>query len=255
MKGLSKIVSVIFLLGLVYSCSGPQQEKTSTEQETPEEAPLTQSAALAARQARSAKKAKPETTKIYSEALEAIVSSGILESAKNVGDMAPDFTLKNAVGKEVSLQEYLNKGPVVLVWYRGSWCPYCNINLHYLQQELPNIQAQGAQLLALTPELPDQSISSVEKHQLTFEVLSDIGNTVAKKYGIVYTLTDEVAARYNASFDLNSHNGDTSNELPLAATYIITSDGKIANAFIDADYKKRAEPSELTAFLKNMKKE
>ena len=125
--------------------------------------------------------------------------------------------------------------------------------LHQLQQELPNFVANGAQLLALTPELPDQSISTSEKHELKFQVLSDIENKVAKDYGVVFKLTDDVAKSYNASFGLNEVNGDTSNELPLAATYIIGQDGKIIYAFLDADYRNRAEPSDLTKILQKNK--
>ncbi len=120
-----------------------------------------------------------------------------------------------------------------------------------MQEELANFKANGANLIALTPELPDESISTSEKHDLQFEVLSDIGNQVAKEYGIVFKLTDEVAGIYNQSFELNKHNGDNSNELPLAATYIINENGEIVYAFLDADYRNRAEPSDLTKFLQN----
>lgn len=198
-------------------------------------------------------KADAKKKSIYKDGIEAVVKSGIVESAKQVGDIAPDFVLKNAVGKTVSLQDYLGKGKVILTWYRGGWCPYCNLTLHELQQELDNFKEAGANLLALTPELPDKSISTAEKNDLQFEVLSDLGNKVAKSYGIVFKLTDEVAEIYNNAFDMNGYNGDTSNELPLAATYIIGEDGKILYSFLDADYRNRAEPSELLAFLKENK--
>ena len=194
-------------------------------------------------------KADDNKKRAYQEGLESVENSGIVTSAKQVGDTAPNFTLNNALGESVSLTDYLKKGPVILTWYRGGWCPYCNLTLHQLQEELPNFKANGANLIALTPELPDESISTAEKHELQFEVLSDVGNKIAKDYGIVFQLTDEVAAMYNQSFDLNSHNGDDSNELPLAATYIINEEGKIVYAFLDADYRNRAEPSELTEFL------
>ena len=194
-------------------------------------------------------KADDNKKRAYKEGLEAVENSGIVAAAKQVGDTAPAFTLTNAEGKPVALEDYLKKGPVVLTWYRGGWCPYCNLTLHQLQEELPNFKASGANLIALTPELPDQSMSTAEKHDLQFEVLSDVGNKIARRYGIVFKLTDEVAAMYNKSFDMNSYNGDDSNELPLAATYIISQEGKIVYAFLDADYRNRAEPSELTDFL------
>ncbi|MBE7653249.1 AhpC/TSA family protein [Tenacibaculum finnmarkense genomovar finnmarkense] len=200
------------------------------------------------------KKADTTTKTKYKKGLNAVVNSGILESAKNIGDIAPNFKLKNAIGETISLKSYLEKGPVVLTWYRGGWCPYCNLTLHSLQEELPNFIAEGANLLALTPELPDESINTSEKHNLEFEVLSDIHNKIAKEYGVVFKLTEDVAKKYNEKFQLNLHNGDTSNELPLAVTYIINTDGKIEYAFLDADYRNRAEPSKITNFLKEMKK-
>ena len=213
---------------------------------------LTQRQALENRKSNFNQRADEKTKETYKEGLDAVLNSGILDSALNVGDIAPDFTLKNALGEEVSLKDYLKEGPVVLSWYRGGWCPYCNINLHYLQEELPNFQAEGANLIALTPETPDESISTAEKHELQFEVLSDLENKIGKKYGIVFQLTDEVAEIYNEKFNLNQHNGDNSNELPLAATYVIDMDGTIVYAFLDYDYRNRAEPSEITTFLKEL---
>ncbi|MGO3719872.1 MAG: peroxiredoxin-like family protein [Mesonia hippocampi] len=195
--------------------------------------------------------ADDKTKRAYQEGIASVVNSGILAIAKQVGDIAPNFTLNNALEKQVSLNDYLKKGPVILTWYRGGWCPYCNLTLHQLQEELPNFKANRANLLTLTPELPNQSMSTAEKHDLQFEVLSDVGNKIARDYGIVFKLTDEVAAIYNKSFDLNGYNGDDSNELPLAATYIISQEGKIVYAFLDTDYRNRAEPSELTEFLKS----
>ncbi len=205
---------------------------------------------LDARKAQFEANAAKEVRKIYAEGIESVRKSGILESAKNVGDHAPDFTLKNALGKRVSLGEYLQKGPVVLTWYRGGWCPYCNLTLHRLQQELPEFKAAGANLLALTPELPDKSLTTQEKHNLSFEVLSDIGNKVAREYGIVFRLTPEVAANYQSNFDLHGFNGDESDELPMAATYVIDRDGTVRYAFLNADYRNRAEPAEIIRALK-----
>ena len=198
-------------------------------------------------------KADGAKKKLYSDGILAVAQSGVLEKALKVGDKAPNFILNNAQGQPVALYDYLKKGKVILTWYRGGWCPYCNLTLHQLQLELPNFNANGANLLALTPELPDKSLSTTEKHGLKFEVLSDVGNTVARQFGVVFKLTDEVAASYNKSFGLNEYNGDKSNELPLAATYIINTNGKISYAFLNEDYRNRAEPSELTAFLKKHK--
>lgn len=199
-----------------------------------------------------AQRASEEKKRIYKEGIEAVEQAKVVANALQVGEKAPNFALTNALGEQVALYDYLEQGEVVLTWYRGGWCPYCNFTLHHLQKELPNFKAAGANLLALTPELPDNSISTKEKNNLEFEVLSDIGNKVAKEYGIVFQLTDEVAKIYNASFDMNGYNGDDSNELPLAATYIIKQDGTVVYAFLDADYRNRAEPSELTDILNGM---
>ncbi len=197
-------------------------------------------------------KASEEKKQAYADGLDFVVEQGILEKAKNIGDKAPAFSLSNAQRKEIALNALLEKGPVILVWYRGGWCPYCNITLHRLQEELPNFEAHGAQLVALTPELPDSSLSTAEKHDLSFEVLTDLHNEVAKDYGVVFSLTPEVAKIYQASFRLHAYNGDESNELPLAATYVIDTDGTITYAFLDADYRNRAEPSDIIAALEKL---
>lgn len=252
------IKSLVFIIfsGLLVSCMNINQDE-SKENVRKEEVNMKKNddtslqSKLDERKSNFALNADDNKIKAYKEGIESIENSGIVSSAKQVGDTAPLFTLNNALGNPVSLSDYLKKGTVVLTWYRGNWCPYCNLTLSALQNELSNFKANGANLIALTPELPDESISTSEKHNLQFEVLSDIGNKIAKEYGIVFQLTDEVAGMYNQSFELNNHNGDDSNELPLAATYIIDQNGKILYAFLDADYRNRAEPSELTEFLKN----
>ncbi|MCL5129300.1 peroxiredoxin-like family protein [Algibacter sp. L4_22] len=197
--------------------------------------------------------ATDEKKKLYAEGIAAVKSSGVETSAKQVGDRAPDFKLKNASNKEVALADYLKDGPVILTWYRGGWCPYCNITLNRLQTELPSFKAEGANLLALTPELPDKSMTTKEKNKLEFEVLSDVGNKIAKAYGVVYRLTKELAESYQTGFDLHAYNGDSSDELPLAATYIINQKGVIVYAFLDAEYRNRAEPKDIIKVLKSLK--
>ncbi len=200
-----------------------------------------------------ASKFTEEKRKIYADGIKSVAASGVLENALNIADKAPNFTLKNALGTSVLLYDELKNGPVVLTWYRGGWCPYCNITLHYLQEKLPEIKEAGATLIAITPELPDNSLSTSEKNKLEFSVLSDVGNVVGKEYGVVYTLTDEVATIYEAGFGLSEVNGDHSNELPLAATYVINTDAVIQYAFLDADYTERAEVTDIVEALHKLK--
>ncbi len=138
---------------------------------------------LAARAAESNKSGDPAVQAAYARGIEAVAASGILDRVKKVGDKAPEFALKNAAGAEIKLSGLLKDGPVVLTWYRGGWCPYCNIALAAFQEKLPGIKAAGARLVALTPELPDKSLSTKEKNSLTFEVLTDLNHAVAANTG------------------------------------------------------------------------
>ena len=212
---------------------------------------------LKAREAAGSGKVTPEVKAAFAEGIAAIDEAKIVEGAKQVGDAAPDFTLANATGEEVTLSETLKQGPVVLTWYRCGWCPYCNITLAAMQKALPAIQKEGATLLALTPELPDKSLTTQEKNGLEFEVLTDLNHQVAKQYQILFNLTPEVEVLYGKFFDLADYNGAKAgtDTLPLAATYIIGQDGIIRWAFLHHDYHMRAEPSDIVAFLKELKAE
>ena len=246
-------LSIILATLIFVSCQSNETEQTTQntlQMQTQKQSVVTTlQAQLDAKKAAWAAKASDEKKKLYDEGIEAIVKDGIIENAKNVGDKAPNFTLKNATGESISLNDYLKKGKVILTWYRGGWCPYCNLTLQSLQQSLPDFQAKGANLLALTPEVPDKSLSTAEKHDLEFEVLSVVGNVVAKQYGVVFELIPDLAESYQNAFDLHGYNGDESNELPLAATYVINQNGEIEYAFLHKDYRYRAEPSEI---LKNL---
>ena len=200
-------------------------------------------------------KSTPEVKAKYAEGIASVKEAKIVEGAKQVGDIAPDFTLKNAIGKEVTLSDELKKGPVVLTWYRGGWCPYCNIAMAAMQESLPEIKKAGASLIALTPELPDKTLTTIEKNKLEFEVLTDLNHQVAKEYDLLFKLTPDVEKLYGEKFDLADYNGTDAgtDTLPLVATYIIGQDGKIAWAFLHYDYHKRAEPADIVTFLKDMK--
>ncbi len=184
-------------------------------------------------------------------ATERLGQTGIAGRAIQVGDELPHFVLPNALGEEVSSEALLREGPLVISFYRGGWCPYCNLELHALQQSLSEIEAQGAALLAISPETPDHSLSTQEKQGLEFEVLSDQGNDVARKLGLVFALEDGIRAHYaDFGFALPDFNDDESWEVPIPATLVVGCDGRVAWRFVDADYTVRGEPAEVIAALK-----
>ncbi|AIZ42195.1 peroxiredoxin-like family protein [Cellulophaga baltica] len=186
----------------------------------------------------------------YAEGIAAVVETNIVGNALQVGETAINFTLPNALGKKITLYDELENGPVILMWYRGGWCPYCNMQLHYMQEMLPEFKKLGASLIAITPETPDNSISTKEKNDLEFEVLSDLDNKVGYEYKVVFKLTEDVKEIYENGFELSKFNGNDKGELPLAATYIIGQNKVIQYAFLDADYRNRAEPQDLLEHLK-----
>ena len=196
----------------------------------------------------------PETIQtVMSQATENLANSGIVNRALKDGDRIPWFQLPDATGQNFDLQTALSQGAVVLSFYRGGWCPYCNLELKALQQKLPEIEANGASLIAISPETPDNSLSTSEKNQLKFTVLSDVGNKIARQFGLVFQLPREIRPIYlQFGIDVAAHNGDDLFELPVPATYVVAPSGLIVYAFADADYTKRAEPSDVVAALKQI---
>ena len=184
-------------------------------------------------------------------ALAELIESGIAEQALGEGDIVPDFKLPNHRGETVSLSDLLADGPLVISFYRGGWCPYCNIEMKALQEKLPEITDLGAQLVAVSPELPDNSMSTAEKNAISFDILSDLGNTVADAFGLVFTLPASLQPLYqNFGIDLTQNNGDDSLTLPIPATYVVGQDRKIIHAYVEMDYSKRLEPATVVEVLK-----
>ncbi|WP_242631946.1 peroxiredoxin-like family protein [Rubripirellula amarantea] len=211
-------------------------------------APATLSQQLAEKAAGFAKKAPADRLAAFTKGIDDVRASGIEDSAKQVGDDAVDGTLAGWKGDSVTLSELWKEGPVVLMWYRGGWCPYCNIQLRAMQQSLDKIENAGARLVVLTPELPEKAKETAEASGISIVALHDQDLALAKKYGIVFELPEVIAPMYQAR--LPEYNGNSALELPLSATYVINSSGKITYAFLDADYKKRAEPSEVIEAVK-----
>jgi peroxiredoxin len=198
----------------------------------------------------------PEKLEMMDRASEELIVSGVKASALQEGDYVDDFILMDAHGKPVRLQTLLKTGPVVISFYRGGWCPYCNIEPRGLQRALPEIKALGASLVAISPQLPDNSLSTEEKNNLTFPVLSDVGNVIARRFDIVFRLPDDLLATYKAFnhglADMNGEQGAT--ELPIPAAYVLAPSGRIRLAFIKEDYTKRLDPEEILDALRGMRK-
>jgi peroxiredoxin len=169
----------------------------------------------------------------------------------NVGDQAPEIVLENAKGAVVDIGALLKKGPVILTFYRGGWCPYCNLELKAYQEILPRIIAAGAALVAISPERPDDTVSTAEKNALTFEVLSDADQKVGRAFGLVYEFTEELKHAYRGfNLDIPARNGTLGEwALPVSATYVIDRDGSIIYAYTDADYRDRADPRDVLQVL------
>ena len=215
------------------------------------ELPMTLREQIAALQAQAAKGRPPEVAAAFADSIAALAASGIAERALKVGERAPDFTLPNALGGPVTLSRLLEQGPAVVTFYRGEWCPYCNLQLRAYQAILARIRDTGATLVATSPQTPDQSLTTAEKKGLTFPVLSDAGNAVARRYGLVFALAEALRPLYTRSgLDLLTFNGDASWELPIPGTFIVAQDGAVRLAFVDADYTHRLEPEDLLAGLR-----
>lgn len=199
-----------------------------------------------------AAKANPEVRALRQRETEKLIQAGIAEQSVHVGDTAPDFTLPDAEGKEVTLSALLKAGRVVLTFYRGEWCPYCNLQLRAYQTVLPQIEALGAVLVAVSPQLPDFSRAMITKADLTFPVLSDVGNQVARQYRLVFTVPESLRP-YTANASLPQFNGNESWELPMPGTFVIQENGVIQLAFVHADYTRRLEPAEILSALHSLR--
>ena len=199
------------------------------------------------------KKNAPNEVAIFDADTESFISSGDAPQGLQVGDQLASFELPNQLGQTISLDELQGDSNVVISFYRGGWCPYCNIELCVLQQALPEFKSHGARLIAISPQLPDESMSTAEKNELSFPVLSDAGNKVAREFGLVFALSEQLRPLYESfNIDLPATNGDKSFELPIPATFIIDSDGVVKGAFVNADHKQRMDPSDIINVLKEI---
>jgi peroxiredoxin len=196
-----------------------------------------------------------------SEALDAmhrataeLIESAQAQRAKKAGDAAPEFTLRDLDGKPVSSRDLLDSGPLVISFYRGVWCPYCNLELQALQSALPDIAARGASLIAISPQTAPNSRKSQRDNKLSFPILSDTRSEVADAFGIRFALPHYLVALYKSfKNDLPTFNDDPAWVLPMSARYVIGTGGVIAYSEVNPDYTQRPDPSELLPVLDRLK--
>ena len=172
-----------------------------------------------------------------------------VRGALQVGDAAVDGVLLDNAGNKVQLSDLWKEHPLVVVWYRGGWCPICMRHLSSIQAVLPELNAAGAKLVAIAPEQPEMASQTAAKNGFEFLLLSDPGNAVGEKYGIVFTLDPGTAQKYQKMFDLEKYNGDSSMKLPVPVAYVINQEGKITFAFVEPDYRQRVDPADLLEAL------
>jgi peroxiredoxin len=195
--------------------------------------------------------APPEIHPIMDRATQDLVASGQAARALKAGDRAPHFILNDAYGQPVSSRKLLEEGPLVISFYRGVWCPYCNFELKALQSALPTIRDMGARLVAISPQIAANSLKSARNNDLTFPILNDTHNDVAAAFGIRYALPNYLVELYKKlKNNLPGFNGDDSWTLPIPARYVIAPNGHIAYAEVNPDYTQRPEPEALFPVLR-----
>jgi peroxiredoxin len=206
---------------------------------------------LADYQAGFKQRAPAERVAMMESATAHLRATGIESTALQVGAELPALALPDAMGQPVNLKALNATGPLVIVFYRGGWCPYCNLELREWQRLLPQVRALGATLVAISPQTPDNSLSTAEKNELAFPVLSDSSLAAALAFGIAFTLSPELVALYSqVGNDLPTLNGNGQWVLPVPATYLIDATGHVALAHVEVDYRERAEPLQVLEALR-----
>lgn len=193
---------------------------------------------------------RPEHLAVTDRATAELQASGIVEHILPVGAKAPDFELPDSNSKPVRSSELRAQGRLVVSFYRGRWCPYCMAELEALEQIRPEVQAQGASLVSVSPQTPRHSSFTAEQHGVLFPLLSDAGNHVARAFHLVYKVPDYLKQQYQRTFvNLPLCNGDQSWELPVPAAYILERDGRVLFAEASADYTRRTDPQRILKAL------
>ncbi|MEM9094202.1 MAG: peroxiredoxin-like family protein [Pseudomonadota bacterium] len=197
--------------------------------------------------------APAEAFEAFARSTQELIDSGQAERAVAAGDVAPDFTLTDQDGETVSLKSLLANGPVIVSFYRGVWCPYCNIELKALEAALGEIKARGASLVAISMQGASDSRKSQRDNKLSFPILTDQNGELAQKFGIRWSLQDYVIP-IHAGFgvELPKIHGDGQWNLPMPARYVIDTDGFVAYAEVNPDYTRRPDPSDVFPVLDSL---
>lgn len=189
-------------------------------------------------------------TTATSDAAGILQAMGVCEHAKREGDMAPDVSLPDALGAPVKLSQLWRRGPLVVIFYRGGWCSYCNLQLHAWQQHASALKQLGATLVAISPQTPEHSHSTTEMNALDYPVLSDSSLDAANGFGIAFTLPPELIDLYaSAGTDIPVLNGNAQWVLPIPATYVVDQTGRIRFAHVELDYRERLDPQSVIAII------
>lgn len=198
-------------------------------------------------------KAPPHVVAVIRKATADLIAGGQAERARRVGARAPELALPDAHGAVVRSADLLRNGPLVLTFYRGVWCPYCNLDLQAIEEAANGIRALGASLVAISPQIAPNLRKSEVENALSFPILSDRGNTLANEFGLRFRLPDDLIDIYKGfGIDLTIGNGEDSWTLPMPARYVIRTDGVIAYAEVNPDYTRRPDPSELLPILRRL---
>jgi peroxiredoxin len=205
--------------------------------------------------AAAAERLPAEVVEVFERNIDDFLAQGIPAEAVKAGDHLEAFTLDDATGTAVSLSQLVEAGPAVIVFYRGGWCPYCNLALRTYQRELlPELDAFGARLVAVSPQSPDQSLSTTEKAGLAFTVLSDPGSRVARSIGIAFQQADEVlAAQRQLGLDLAQVNAEGSTQLPRPTVLIVDQNRTVRFVDVQPDYTARTEVTDILAALTDIR--
>ncbi|WP_278381233.1 peroxiredoxin-like family protein [Chryseobacterium arthrosphaerae] len=191
-----------------------------------------------------------EVINAFGKSVDDLKTKNIEDRCIQPGEKMPEFILPNATGKMIDSNDILKKGKMILAFYRGSWCPYCNLELKFLQDNLSRIKDKNAVLIAVSPQTPDHSLSMAEKNKLGFEVLSDQNNDFAKKLGIVFQLQDFVLPYYrNLGINLFEFNNNDENLLPVPAVFVVDQDRRVIFKYLDVNYMNRVDVEELIQAL------